>query len=154
MGALDWESLKLHRHLVDFINPLLRMGSSRHYTIAINLIVIINLFIIVFNLLPIIPMDAGQIFKEICVLIFPGGGGLMFAFVWSFALATACTLFYLLVVLTKYDYIRNPFGGWVYPLVFPEISLFGFGMTAFQCYGSFRQIGSSERHSQYAQRDY
>ena len=153
MDHLDWDKLKLRWHFVDFIDPLLPMGSSRHYTMTINLVVIINLFIIVFNLLPIIPMDVGMIFKEICVLIAPGGGGLKFAFIWSFVLAIGCTLFYLVVVLTKYKIIRSPFGGWEYPLAFPEISLAGFGMMAYQCFQAYRQIGSIERHAQYAQHD-
>lgn len=149
---LDWpEWLKVNLFLIDHIDPLLRMGASPTYDLVLQLLFFINLFVNIMNLLPIIPMDGGMIFKEFCVLIAPKAG-LKFAFIWSFVLATGVTVYMLLVVLKQYKIIPETVPVY-YPFVFPEISLLVFGMMAFQCWRSYQQLTAMERHALFSQRD-
>jgi Zn-dependent protease len=150
MDHFDWQKLKLDWFLVDQIDPILRMGGSDSYALAISLLVMINLFVNLLNLLPIIPMDGGMIFKEVCGLI-AGKSGERFAFGISFLLAAMLTLYFLAVVLVKYNIL--PQIELYYPFVFPEISLVVFGMMAYQCFQAYRQIGVMQRHSLYSDND-
>ncbi len=92
MDMLDVPGLKVRWFGVDKIDPLLRMGGSAHYAYAINILLMINLFVNVINLFPIIPMDGGMLMKEFCCLIAPRSGAKM-AFAISFVLACANALF-------------------------------------------------------------
>lgn len=143
----QWPSLRLNWYGVDWIDPLLRMGLSRRYDNVVFLLVIVNLFLNILNLLPIIPMDGGMIFKEICCVIAPKAG-LKFAFIWSFALAIAVTLYFLVVVLVERRVIAKPFELY-YPFAFPEFSLVIFAMLAYQSFQAYRQIVAMERHAMY-----
>lgn len=147
VDLLDLPGLKLRWFGVDHIDPLLRMGDSPRYELAVNILLMINLFVSAINLLPIIPMDGGMLLKEFCCLIAPRGG-LKAAFAISFALACAVTLFFLLVVLVKYNLIRNPLG-WTYPLIFPELTLLVFALMAYRCFGYYRQQAAMDRHRDY-----
>ena len=149
---LEWpEWLKVNLFWIDKIDPLLRMGGSETYDLAWPILFFINLFVNIMNLLPIIPMDGGMIFKEVCCLISPRGG-LKFAFIWSFVLALGVTAYMLIVVLMKYQIITQPLPVY-YPFVFPEITLIMFGMMAYQCLQSYRQLAALERHSLYRDDD-
>ena len=151
MDWMDWQSLKVNVNLIDWVNPDLRRGASPTYHMVMLILFMINLFMNIMNLLPIIPMDGGMIFKEVCVLVSPRGG-LMFAFIWSFVLATAVTLYLLLFVLVQYKFINKPFELY-YPFAFPEFSLVIFAMLAYQSYQAYRQLSAMQRHSLYSQRD-
>jgi stage IV sporulation protein FB len=154
--AMDWDwincpNLKVRLNWIDHIDPLLRMGSSATYDLALPILFFINLFVNIMNLLPIIPMDGGMIFKEVCCLIAPKAG-LKFAFIWSFVLAVGVTLYMLLVVLKEFNWIPQTVPVY-YPFVYPVISLIVFGMMAYQSWKSYRQLAAMERHSLYAQDD-
>jgi stage IV sporulation protein FB len=151
MDMLDVPALKVRWFGVDKFNPLLRMGGSPHYAFAINILLMINLFVNVINLLPIIPMDGGMLLKEFCCLIAPKSGPKI-AFGLSFILACALTIFFLAIVLVKHRVIANPFS-WEYPLIFPELTLIVFAFMAYRCYTSFRQIAMMERHQAYMEDD-
>ncbi|MSQ95137.1 MAG: hypothetical protein EXR98_11360 [Gemmataceae bacterium] len=149
---LDWPQwLKLNLFWIDHIDPLLRMGASPTYDLVLQLLFFINLFVNIMNLLPIIPMDGGMIFKEFCVLISPKGG-LKFAFIWSFVLALGVTVYMLLAVLKEYGYVP-PTTPVYYPFQFPIISLLVFGMMALQSWRAYQQIAAMERHELFSQRD-
>jgi stage IV sporulation protein FB len=150
MGELDWENLKLRWFIVDKIGMMhLRLGRN-YYTLTLFLLAMIGLFMNILNLFPIIPMDGGMIFKEICSMI-AGRAGERFAFAVSFLLAGALTLYFLVVVLVKYWVISQPFNMW--SLALPELSLVIFGMMAIKCYQAYRQLGAMTRHDQYQQYD-
>lgn len=151
MDMLDVPALKVRWFGVDLIDPLLRMGGSEHYALAINILLMINLFVNVINLFPIIPMDGGMLLKEFCCLIAPRSGTRI-AFGLSFVLAGAITLFFLVIVLAKYRVIANPFT-WEYPLLFPELTLIVFGFMAYRCYSMFRQLAVMDRHRDYMEDD-
>lgn len=152
-GGLFWENFKCEWFLIDKIldNP---RGANRFpiYDQAVVTLFIISLFLNIMNLLPIIPMDGGMIFKEICVLISPRAG-LRFAFIFSFGMATIVSLYLLLVVLVEWRVMTKPFELW-YPFMFPEFSLLIFVSLAFRSYAVYRQLAAMERHSQYSQREY
>jgi len=145
----DW--LKVNLFWIDNIDPLLRMGGSPTYDLAWPILFFINLFVNIMNLLPIIPMDGGMIFKEVCCLISPSGGP-KFAFISSFVLALGVTGYMLIVVLMKHEIITQPLPVY-YPFVFPEITLIMFAMMAYQCLQSYRQLASTERHEMYKNDD-
>ncbi len=116
---------------------------------VIQLLAFMSLFVNILNLLPIIPMDGGMIFKEICCFVSPRGG-LKFAFAWSFVLAALVTLFYLYVTLMKYNVAPKLF---FYPFLFPELSLIIFGLMAYRCWASYRQLALKDRYMAYMQDD-
>lgn len=153
--AIDWfnqpEWLKVRLFWIDRLDPLLRIDRPAAYETSLQLLFFINLFVNIMNLLPIIPMDGGMIFKEVCCLIAPQAG-LKFAFVWSFLLASGVTLYMLLVVLHVRQIWTAPIPLW-YPFLFPEFTLIVFGMMAFQCLQAYRQLSAMERHAQFAQHD-
>jgi Zn-dependent protease len=150
MGGLFWENFKCDWFLIEKVLPDARRARYPIYEISILVLFMITLFTNIMNLLPIIPMDGGNIFKVICVLVSPRGG-LMFAFIWSFTLALMLTLYFLIVVLKRYDFISKP-DLW-YPFAFPEFSLLIFAMLAFQCFRAYRQLAAMERHALYHQRE-
>jgi Zn-dependent protease len=154
-GGLFWESLKCEWFLITHILPDALAGWPNNpkypiYAISLLILFMISLFMNIMNLLPIIPMDGGMIFKELCVLVSPRGG-LKFAFIWSFALAVMASIYMLLVVLHRYDFIKQP--DLYYPFAFPEFSLLIFASLAFQSFRVYQQLSAMERHSQYSQRD-
>ena len=150
MSELDWENLKLRWFIVDKFGMIhLRLGRN-YYTLTLFLLAMIGLFLNILNLFPIIPMDVGMIFKEICSMI-AGRSGERFAFGVSFLLAGALTLYFLICVLVKYGKMSAPFPLW--SLALPELSLVIFGMMAFKCYQAYRQLGAMTRHDQYRQYD-
>ncbi len=146
-GGMFWDNFKCNLFLIDWISPGLRVNTM--FNMIMLILFMINLFMNIMNLLPIIPMDGGMIFKEICCLVAPRGG-LKFAFICSFLLATAATLYLLLVVLVQYRIINKPFELY-YPFAFPEFSLLIFGSLAFQSFRVYRQLSAAERHSMYQQ---
>ncbi len=145
-----FDALKCKWNLIDKINPLLRRGDSPVYILVMLLLFMMNLFLNIMNLLPIIPMDGGMIFKEICCLVAPRAG-LKFAFGWSFLLAAGCTVYLLVVVLEQYKFIGKI--GLYYPFALPEFSLLIFASLAYQSLQTFRQLSIMERHAAYMQGD-
>lgn len=156
MGFMDWENLKLRMFLIDHINPLWRINRPELYETVLLLLVMINLFVNILNLFPIIPMDGGMIFKEVCCLIAPKSG-LKFAFLVSILLAGIIAIYHLLVVLSgdgmfwRRAIITLPFR--LYSPGFPEFMCIIFGMMAYQCLQSYRQLASMERHELYKEQD-
>src|ERR1019366_8040174 len=103
MEHLHLSSLKCEWFLINWINPKLALfdlmqGQYPIYDLVIILLFSVNLFMNIMNLLPIIPMDGGMVFKEICVMISPRSG-LKFAFICSFGLATIVALYLVVIVL-------------------------------------------------------
>jgi Zn-dependent protease len=121
------------------------------YVMTISVLTFFNLFVNILNLFPIIPMDGGMIFKEICCLVAPQGG-LKFAFGVSFALACAMSVFYLELVLEKYGFMAKMIELY-YPFGFPEFSLLVFVSMAYQCLQTYRLLAAMERHSLYRDDD-
>jgi Zn-dependent protease len=149
-----WEQLKCDWFLIDHVLPDARRFDFGHYVWydrSVLILLMISLFMNVMNMLPIIPMDGGMLFKEICVLISPRSG-LKFAFIWSFALALIVTLYFLVIVLAKYEFIDKKYEQY-YPFALPEFSLVIFAGLSFQCFRTYRQLSAMERHAQYSQRD-
>ena len=158
MQWLHLPALECKLFLIDWVHkglPLFPLMHPRaqypYYDLVILLLFMINLFMNIMNLLPIIPMDGGMIFKEICVLIAPKSG-LKFAFIWSFALAALLTIYLLIVVLATYKYIPEHYKNY-YPFAFPEFSLVVFASLAYQSFQAFRQLGTRDRHMDYMQDD-
>jgi len=156
-GTPFWMSLKCNWYLIDFINPDLHKGHIEDrinefhiYTIGMMLLFTINLINNIMNLLPIIPMDGGMLFKEVCVMIWPTAG-LKIAFGFSFLLAAGCTIYMLLYVLVKYRVLSKP-ELW-YPFALPEFSLIIFGSLAFQCLAAYQKLSEGERHNEYMQKE-
>jgi stage IV sporulation protein FB len=148
-----WLDCKVRLFWIDK-TPLAGWHQARSfpYIIAVNLLTFVNLFVNIMNLLPIIPMDGGMIFKEICCLIFPRAG-LKIAFGWSFLLACAVSVFYLVLTLEKYDLLTPKRLEPYYPFGFPEFSLIVFISLAYQCFQVYRQLLMRERHEAYMDDD-
>lgn len=149
------ESLKVETFWVQH-TPMMEWRGRNHpyfipYTISISILTFINMFVNILNLFPIIPMDGGMIMKEICTLLSPQKG-LKIAFGISLVLALGMTLFYLELVLEKYGFLASRVEAF-YPFGFPEFSLIVFGMMAYQCWSTYSQLSTMERHSLYRQRD-
>src|SRR5262245_8574125 len=73
-GGLFWENFKVEWNLILKILPDAHdrdWGKYPLYDLSITILFMISLFMNIMNLLPIIPMDGGMIFKEICVLVSP-----------------------------------------------------------------------------------
>lgn len=159
MEFLHLPSLKCNLFLIDWVHKGLPLFPLMHpraqyptYDLVILLLFMINLFMNIMNLLPIIPMDGGMIFKEICVLIAPKSG-LKFAYIWSFALATLMTIYLLVVVLAKYKILVPEHYQNYYPFGFPEFSLIIFASLAYQSYQAYRQLAARDRYMDYMQDD-
>jgi Zn-dependent protease len=143
---VDWVNKDVH--VFGLMNPRSQYAT---YNLTILILFSINLFVNIMNLLPIIPMDGGMIFKEVCCIIAPRSG-LKIAFGCSFLLAASLFGYLLLVVLTQYKFITAPFPLY-YPFAFPEFSTIIFGMMAYQSLQAYRQLSAMERHSLYIQDD-
>ncbi len=153
-GSTFWEQLKPKReHFLILQTPWghLHNDGNVPYVLTITLLTFINLFVNIMNLLPIIPMDGGMIFKEICCFIAPRAG-LKFAFGCSFLVACLATVFFLIVVLERHGFMPKMIEKY-YPFGLPEFSLCVFGMMAFQCLQTYRQLSAMERHALFSQRD-
>jgi stage IV sporulation protein FB len=150
MDAMDWDGLKLKWAVVDRMGLMPLRLAFNYFTLTLFLLAMIGLFLNILNLFPIIPMDGGMIFKEICSMI-AGRSGERFAFGVSLLLAGSLTLYFLLAVLVERGFMRAPFPMWYGAL--PELSLVIFGMMAFNCYKSYRQLGVMTRHDLYRQHD-
>jgi hypothetical protein len=154
-GKLKCELFLIHWVNPKLANPALQLLDPRSqfpiYNIVVLLLFVINLFTNIMNLLPIIPMDGGMIFKEVCCLLAPRGG-LKFAFAWSFLLALGCTVYLLVVVLVQYRFLSPNYALW-YPFAFPEFSLLIFGMLAYRSWVTYQQLSRSERYMDYMQDD-
>ena len=124
-----------------------RWNGNVPYALTIGILTFLNLFVNVMNLLPIIPMDGGMIFKEICCLASPRHG-LKFAFGTSFVMACAMALFYLDLTLENYNFLEKRLQRY-YPFGFPELSLLIFISLAYQCFQAYRQLAMQERHMAY-----
>ena len=157
MWLADWlkapffENLKCHWFLIDQVNPLMRIdrGDFPTYNMVLMLLFIINLFTNIMNLLPIIPMDGGMIFKEVCVLISPKYG-LKVAFGFSFLLAAGLAVYLLLYVLVQYRFMKEPFPLY-YPFAFPEFSLIIFASLAYQSFQAYQQLAARDRYAEYSE---
>lgn len=147
----DWLNLPGLKLNFNFVARFGMLRFNPTYIEAMSLLFFLSLFMNVMNLFPIIPMDGGMIFKEICVLIWPRGG-LRLAFICSFVLAIGATLYMLAVVLAKYRILPATFNLF-YPFVFPELSLFMFAQIAHMCWKTYRQLGVAARHQQYRDPD-
>jgi Zn-dependent protease len=158
MEYLKLPNLKCELFLVNLIdrnlafNPQLMLGPNPFYDLTILLLFSFNLFLNIMNLLPIIPMDGGMIFKEVCTMISPVGG-LKFAFFCSFGLASLATVYFLVIVLSKYQLGVPPQVQNYYPFAFPELSLLIFGMLAFQSLQTYRQLSTMQRYRDFMQDD-
>jgi Zn-dependent protease len=151
-GKIYWDDLKVRLFWIDK-TPLgeWRRAGYFPYAVTISLLTFINLFVNIMNLLPIIPMDGGMIFKEICCLLF-GQTGLKIAFGISFLLAGGLSVFLVVVVLEKYKVLPK-FLEPYYPFGFPEFSLCVFISLAYQCFQAYRQLLVRDRHQAYTQDD-
>jgi Zn-dependent protease len=156
---LKMPSLQCDMFLIDHIDKRLRIvgllnprGQFPIYDIALVILFGINLFINVMNLLPIIPMDGGMIFKEICVVISPRSG-LMIAFFWSFGLALLMSIYLLVVTLATYGFFFPERYRDYYPFAFPEISLIVFASLAFQSLQAYRMLSARQRYADFMQDD-
>jgi stage IV sporulation protein FB len=147
----DWFLIDLYDKNLAFVRDPLFMDPRSYYVLVLLLLFSVNLFMNIMNLLPIIPMDGGMIFKEICVLIAPRGG-LKFAFICSFGMASLMTVYLLVVVLSKYKFIGPQYEGY-YPFAFPEFSLIIFGSLAYQSLQAYRQLSAMQRHRDFMQDD-
>jgi stage IV sporulation protein FB len=161
-GFMDWLTVKtnsaffldlqLRLHWIDSLGfGEWRRNQVFAYRMTINILTFINLFVNIMNLFPIIPMDGGMLFKEICVLIAPKGG-LKFAFAVSVILAGALALFYLDLTLEKYGYLQRRLEEY-YPFGLPEFSLVVFLSMTWQCIQAYRQLVVMDRHALYKERD-
>lgn len=156
-NSVSWENYKVRLFWIEStpLRELLVPAPNLYYVIAVSLMTFVNLFINILNLLPIIPMDGGMIFKEICCLLSPRQG-LKIAFGFSFMLGLAVSLFYLGLVLETY-LVNEHERRWLtpyYPFGFPEFSLIVFIMLTYRSLEAYWQLVAAERHSQYMQDDY
>jgi stage IV sporulation protein FB len=147
-----WGSLRVETFWIDHTG----FGAQRRqpfstYSIVVIILTFMNLFVNIMNLLPIIPMDGGMIFKEICCLIM-GRQGLKVAFGVSFFLACAMTLFYLELTLEQYGVVAKRIQHY-YPFGFPEFSLVVFASLAFQSWRAYQRLAMAERYLAYMQDD-
>jgi hypothetical protein len=151
-GSMFWDDWKIRLFWIDKTG----LGEWRRagyfpYVVTISLLTFLNLFVNIMNLLPIIPMDGGMIFKEICCLLSPRYG-LKIAFGFSFLLACTTSVFLLVVVLERYK-ILPKFLEPYYPFGFPEFSLILFVSLAYQCFQAYRQLLVRDRHQAYMEDD-
>ena len=151
MDELNWDNMKLKIHLIDRIDPNWWMGKNP-YTLTLFLLAMIGLFLNILNLIPIIPLDGGMIFKEICSMI-AGKAGEMFAFGVSFLLAGIVIAYHLVVAFVKYKLIREPFELYGATRAFPELTVIMFGVMAYQCFQAYRGLAMQERHQAYMEDD-
>lgn len=150
MDWLDWQWLKLPACIIEQFDPAMTIRANRTYVIVMQLLFFMNLFWNLINLIPIIPMDGGMIFKDICIIIAPREG-LKWAFAISFALASALTLYHLVVLLWLYHVLPLPFRP--FHFAFPEFTFIMVAMMAYQSYIGLRQVMASQRHSMYRNYD-
>jgi Zn-dependent protease len=149
-GSMFFDDLKVKLFWINK-TPLAAWKSSFAYMIAVSLLTFINLFVNIMNLFPIIPMDGGMIFKEVCCLVSPRYG-LKVAFGFSFILACAVSVFYLDLTLEKYEMLPKRLEHY-YPFGFPEFSLLVFISLAYQCFQAYRQLIVRDRHQAYMEDD-
>jgi stage IV sporulation protein FB len=147
----DWFLIDLYDKNLAFDRRPEFMDFKSHYVLVVLLLFSVNLFMNIMNLLPIIPMDGGMIFKEICVMISPRSG-LKVAFFFSFGLACLMTVYLLVIVLSRYKFISEHYQNY-YPFAFPEFSLIVFASLAYQSLQAFRQLSVMQRHRDFMQDD-
>lgn len=151
METLNLDGLKFHNCLIASWDPTFNLRSNGIYKMVTVLLFVMNLFWNLINLLPIIPMDGGMIFKEVCLMI-SRREGLKWAFTVSFGLALLLTLYHVVVLLEVYQVFALPFK--LFHFAFPEITFIMLCMMTYQSFIGMRQAMGAERHSQFIQRDY
>jgi Zn-dependent protease len=113
-----------------------------------GMLVIMNLIWNLFNLLPIIPLDGGQIMREVITGIFPRQG-LRLSFGISFLLAGSIAFYAVLGLMRP--------GTWKLPLD-PLFTALMFGMIAFSSFSAMQAVGAEEpppkRWRDYEERDW
>lgn len=149
MDALNWDSWKLRMGLMDSIVPGLR-NESILYQLVAAILFWMTLITNCLNLLPIIPMDGGNVFREICCMVSPRAG-LPFAFGVSFVLAFLVTAYHVVVLLQLYHVVTLPVQ--LFHFAFPEVSFIIFAIMTYKSYLAMRQTGAASRHALYHQRD-
>lgn len=134
-----WYSVVFNRSRIFEEGPLFSVGLP-------GMLVILNLFLNIFNLIPVIPLDGGQIMREVISIIIPRYG-VWLAYGLSFLLAGAVTVYSVLKVFRP---------GIPYPPLDPLFNAIIFGMMAFSNLTALRSLAPEEprRSSSYEEKDW
>ncbi len=125
--------------VMDHIVPLFAVD-HRWYLWLMQMLIWMNLFWSLMNLLPVIPLDGGNILKEICTGISPRAG-LRFALGLSFLIAGLVALY------SGFVYARR--GDLPYPPLDPLFNIILFGMLAMQNFAMLRSVEAEQRRWDY-----
>ena len=118
------------KHAVDRIDPTFTMLYLRH---SIDMLLFMNLLWNLFNLIPVFPLDGGQVSREICTVV-SRRDGLRFSLGLSFLLAA------LMAVYSAF--VRFGQANLWYPPIDPTFTIILFALLAVQ---SFQMMKSVER---------
>jgi stage IV sporulation protein FB len=105
------------------------------YYRLISDLVVMNLFWSLINLIPVVPLDGGNILREVCTGLSPRSG-LRTAFGISFVVAGCAALYSAF----KYQEPKLP-----YPPLDPLFNIILFGMLAFQSFAMLRAVEAQQR---------
>ena len=144
MDFFNWPLRSPWCATIHFRWTLLRTNSIYHD--VVYFLFLMTLFWNLINLIPIVPMDGGMIFQELCCMISPDGG-LKFAYAWSLLLAGTIALYHIVIALKEFGYIRLPVAP--YTPIFPVIGAVMFSMMAWQCFQALRMISAEQKRSHY-----
>jgi stage IV sporulation protein FB len=136
--GLDLSALRVPTCLMDRIDPNFWLKHSWYRTLFADL-VLMNLFWSLVNLLPVIPLDGGNILREVCTGAAPRSG-LRLALGLSFLIAG------LVAVYSGFKLMRADLP---YPPLDPTFNIILFGLLAFQNYNALRAVEMQQRHAEY-----
>lgn len=129
---LHVESSLLHRLSPNYLNAPWYISYVRY---VCAFLVIINLFLNLFNLLPVLPLDGGQIMREVCTGLAPRGG-MRLALGLSFLFGGAIAIYSGLKMMRR---------DLPYPPLDPLFNVLIFGMLALQNLFQMRAAEREER---------
>lgn len=140
--AIPWDSLRVeHPLLAKFVPSYLSASWYAAYVRYIAaFLIVINLFLNLFNLLPVLPLDGGQIMREICTGLAPQRG-MRLALGLSFLFGGA---------IAVYSGLKMMRPDLPYPPLDPLFNVVIFGMMALQNLFQMRAAEQAERGSEYS----
>ena len=142
MEYLGLNSLRTPWCVLDAVDPLyFTRGWYTQVGVTVTyLLVIMNLFWAIFNLIPVFPLDGGMIVRSFCQMFMPRNY-VRFSLGLSFLVAGLIAVYSLIVMMRPEGDL--PYLGW------PVFNLIMFGLLAFQNFAALRAEEMNQRRWQY-----
>lgn len=134
--AIDWDLvLTVFRNLIGLHGPGYEPGTPRWFVELTSQVIWFNLFWGLVNLLPLWPLDGGQISRELCrAYIVPNG--IRVSLIVSIIVGGVLAVYSLLTLLAKEQRIIS---------FLPSLDLFGVILFGFLAYGSWQMLQQTPR---------